>query len=210
MFSGNSDVPQKSLQIKQDDKFYSRLLSKESSLANPSLRVYYGGASGAIPFNWESQPGTPKNKFCDSSLPPLTPPPSFHSNSIKDSKKSSKYKLIHTIFPRLSVRKTHATPASPISSSPSWSSSMSSSPSTSMNSKTHRRLPSSLSTSSFDYRGDYEEPTLGSPTSTLCFSNVSRKSSGGFKGCYSMVIIKNAFSSMIGGHGSNGHRQGTA
>ncbi|KAF9588058.1 hypothetical protein IFM89_007299 [Coptis chinensis] len=84
---------------------------------------------------------------------------------------------------------------------------MSSSPSTSMNSKTHRRLPSSLSTSSFDYRGDYEEPTLGSPTSTLCFSNVSHKSSGGFKGCYSMVIIKNAFSSMIGGHGSNGHRQ---
>ncbi|KAF9611281.1 hypothetical protein IFM89_028705 [Coptis chinensis] len=35
------------------------------------------------------------------------------------------------------------------------------------------------------------------------------KSSGGFKGCYSMVIIKNAFSSMIGGHGSNGHRQGS-
>ncbi|KAF9592263.1 hypothetical protein IFM89_013489 [Coptis chinensis] len=37
--------------------------------------------------------------------------------------------------------------------------------------------------------------------------NVSRNQVVASKGCYSMVIIKNAFSSMIGGHGSNGHRQ---
>ncbi|KAF5187269.1 Alkylated dna repair protein, partial [Thalictrum thalictroides] len=83
MFKSNStDLLHKSdLQIKQDDKFFSMLLSKET---NSSFRVYYGGASGAVPFVWESQPGTPKNKYCDTSLPPLTPPPSYQSNSMRD------------------------------------------------------------------------------------------------------------------------------
>nr|POE97651.1 hypothetical protein CFP56_48160 [Quercus suber] len=84
MYSGSPELHQKSLQIKQGDKFFSRLLSKESSMANPSLRVYYGEKPGAIPFLWESRPGTPKNTFCDSTLPPLTPPPSYYSNSNKN------------------------------------------------------------------------------------------------------------------------------
>ncbi|KAF9594692.1 hypothetical protein IFM89_034477 [Coptis chinensis] len=86
---------------------------------------------------------------------------------------------------------------------------MSSSPSTSMNSKTHRRLPSSLSASSFDYREIMKNQPWDHQLQLFASNNVSIKSSGGFKGCYSMVIIKNAFSSMIGGHGSNGHRQDT-
>ncbi|KAF8392435.1 hypothetical protein HHK36_022777 [Tetracentron sinense] len=57
MLTKSPDLPQKALQIKQDDKFFSRLISKESTKANSSFRVYYGDASGAVPFMWESQPG---------------------------------------------------------------------------------------------------------------------------------------------------------
>ncbi|PIA58052.1 hypothetical protein AQUCO_00500167v1 [Aquilegia coerulea] len=216
MFKSNPDHLQKSdLQIKQDDKFFSRLLSKEANLTNSSFRVYYGGASGAVPFVWESRPGTPKNKYCDTSLPPLTPPPSYQSNSKRDfsNKKPSKFKLIHTIFPKLNVKKSHVSPTSSMSSSSSWSSSMSSSSpsSTPMTSKSHRRRASSLS--SFDSRAyNDEEPSLGSPTSTLCFAfhgDRETSSTGGFKGCYSMVFMKNALSSIVG-HGSGDHRGTTA
>ncbi|KAJ4824525.1 hypothetical protein Tsubulata_006936 [Turnera subulata] len=70
--------------INQDGKFLSRIMSKETSMANSSSRVYYGGASGAIPFMWESCPGTPKNaSYDDASFnPPLTPPPS-HDSTLK-------------------------------------------------------------------------------------------------------------------------------
>ncbi|XAR66010.1 hypothetical protein NMG60_11012045 [Bertholletia excelsa] len=84
MVGGGGDQPQKFLQIKQDDKFFSRLLSRESSntKAEASFRVlYYGGAAGSVPFVWESQPGTPRNPFFFSSLPPLTPPPSYSHRS---------------------------------------------------------------------------------------------------------------------------------
>ncbi|KAE8662767.1 saposin B domain-containing family protein [Hibiscus syriacus] len=82
MLNTSPDLPQnKTLEIKQDDKFFSRLLSKETSVTNPSFRVYYGGLPGAVPFTWESQPGTPKYTFSDTSIPPLTPPPSYYSKS---------------------------------------------------------------------------------------------------------------------------------
>uniref|UniRef100_A0A6N2K8M8 Uncharacterized protein n=1 Tax=Salix viminalis TaxID=40686 RepID=A0A6N2K8M8_SALVM len=74
------DLPQKALQFKQDDRFFSRIMSKENSMANPSFRVYHGGVSVAVPFVWESQPGTPKHTFCEKIPPPLTPPPSYYSN----------------------------------------------------------------------------------------------------------------------------------
>ncbi|KAJ6395246.1 hypothetical protein OIU77_020499 [Salix suchowensis] len=77
------DLPQKVLQIKQDDRFFSRLMSKENSMANPSFRVYHGGVSVAVPFVWESQPGTPKHTFCEKIPPPLTPPPSYYTNYSK-------------------------------------------------------------------------------------------------------------------------------
>ena len=68
---------QSQLHIKDNGSKLSRLLSKENSVANPSFRVYYGGNSGAIPFMWESQPGTPKHTFSEASIPPLAPPPSY-------------------------------------------------------------------------------------------------------------------------------------
>ncbi|CAM0955008.1 unnamed protein product [Alopecurus aequalis] len=79
------NYPQSPLRITHDGEFYARLLTKESSLANPSFR-YYGAGPGAVPFVWESHPGTPKDS--DSSrtmsaaaaavLPAITPPPSYH------------------------------------------------------------------------------------------------------------------------------------
>lgn len=164
MYSGSPELHQKSLQIKQGDKFFSRLLSKESSMANPSLRVYYGGEPGAIPFLWESRPGTPKHTFCDSTLPPLTPPPSYYSNSNKNPiKKHSRSSLLQALFSKTSLKKINL---SPLSSSFSSSRSSSMFAPISTPTKYHGRSRSS----SFNSRGgDDQDDTLGSPTSTLCF-----------------------------------------
>ncbi|CAN6337308.1 unnamed protein product [Urochloa humidicola] len=78
--------PQSPLRITHDGEFYARLLTKESSLGNPSFRYYYGAGPGAVPFVWESQPGTPKDAYSSSSrmmlgaaaAPAITPPPSYH------------------------------------------------------------------------------------------------------------------------------------
>ncbi|PRQ34738.1 hypothetical protein RchiOBHm_Chr5g0072421 [Rosa chinensis] len=113
-----------------------------------SLEDYHGRASAlvSVPFNWESQPGTPKSKYHQSlTLPPLTPPPSYfyNTNSTKRPKtktKHSKSPLLHNIFPKLRSRKS-STPSSPASSS-SPSNSRSSSTS-SASSITYYSVPSS-------------------------------------------------------------------
>ncbi|MBA0749287.1 hypothetical protein Gogos_003234 [Gossypium gossypioides] len=151
----------KSLEIKQDDKFFSRLLSKENSVADPSFRVYYGGLPGAVPFMWESQPGTPKYTFSDTSIPPLTPPPSFYSNSnskpIKN--KHSRSGLFQALFPKMiSLKKTSSlvpTSPPPSSSSPMFLA----------------IRPGKYQKRSRFFTPDDEADTAatGSPTSTLCF-----------------------------------------
>lgn len=191
--AGNNpeNLPQKSLQIQQHDKFFSRLLSKETSIANPSFRVYYGGLPGSVPFLWESQPGTPKSKFCDDTLPPLTPPPSYYTNysNEKALKKTSRSNLLQTLFPKRYTKKTQM-PSSP---SPSfWSSSSSSSDSslvdnTINSSKCQVRSRFSCPSSSFDSLmfGDDDEEHVGSPTSTLCFGFRRVTRTGGHRaGCH--------------------------
>lgn len=212
MRSSELDVPQKRLQIKEDDKFFSRLLSKESSMANPSSRIYYGGVSGAVPFTWESRPGTPKHTFMESSLPPLTPPPSYYSNSIdkKASKKLSRSGLLYSLFPRMNnnkhsnkhPRKPHELSSTSLSSSySSWSPMRSTSvPGSLTPNLLGRRRSCSSSRSSCDSGADYEEEAIY-PTSTLCFGGGS-----GLRGRCSVVVVKKAFLSMVG-HGSG---QGTA
>ncbi|KAJ1402457.1 hypothetical protein SESBI_27993 [Sesbania bispinosa] len=134
MFSSKADQhPQKTvLQIKQDDKFFCRLLTKESSMSNPSFRV-----SVTVPFVWESQPGTPKYTFSENTLPPLTPPPSYYFNTItkRPVKKRSRSNLFLALFPKLNLKKTILSPSSHSSSlsSPSTSSWSSSSDSSSSN-----------------------------------------------------------------------------
>ncbi|KAF3330430.1 hypothetical protein FCM35_KLT03784 [Carex littledalei] len=196
----------KSLHISKEDKFYSRLLTKESSVANPSFRVYYGGASSAVPFLWESQPGTPKHPMYDATLPPLTPPPSYFSNlkSNKTTKRStSRPNLITTILPKLSLKKSQSH-SSISSTSSSSASSTSSNPSFSPASvgPQCRRTRLSSPRSSFSSRGDDYDSDDGSPTSTLCFGG-RHGPAGRVRGYNSVVVMKNALLSIVG-HGS-GH-----
>ncbi|KAK1399811.1 putative OSBP(Oxysterol binding protein)-related protein 4B [Heracleum sosnowskyi] len=51
----------------------SRFLSRESSVGQSS-RIYHRSAEG-VPFNWETQPGTPKIPRQEEVIPPPTPPP---------------------------------------------------------------------------------------------------------------------------------------
>ncbi|OEL24728.1 hypothetical protein BAE44_0014253 [Dichanthelium oligosanthes] len=77
--SPHRGTPQSPLRIRQDGKFYERLLTKESSAASLSFR-YYWAEPGAVPFVWESQPGTPKDAArmaVAGALPTITPPPSY-------------------------------------------------------------------------------------------------------------------------------------
>ncbi|TKW31229.1 hypothetical protein SEVIR_2G091500v4 [Setaria viridis] len=72
--------------------FSSRILSRDrSNVANASFRVYYSLGAGTVPFLWESKPGTPKSSVTPasaaSSMPPISPPPSYQSRSqSKDNK----------------------------------------------------------------------------------------------------------------------------
>ncbi|TYH89785.1 hypothetical protein ES332_A13G006400v1 [Gossypium tomentosum] len=141
--------PQKGFQIKQDDKFFTRLMSKETSMANSSCRIYYGGASVAVPFMWESQPGTPKHTFRDNVLPPLTPLPSYRASfeSKSKRKKSLKPTLLSSIFACLNYG---ATPSSSLANA-------------SMNRE-----------SSVHDCMDDDGEGMGSPTWTLCFGVKTR------------------------------------
>lgn len=206
MPTSKPEFQQNSFRIKQDDKFFSRLLSKESSVGSTSVRVYYGGVSGAVPFLWESQPGTPKHTLSENSLPPLTPPPSYYSPShIKPMKRNSRRpNLLFTLFSKTTYKKDRKSSPPSLSlsslsssSSSSWSwSSLHSPMSASRNSNFQVRTRFSSSTiSSLD---DEEELALGSPTSTLRFSKRTEGDAGRFQGCSSVVIMKRALFSIVG------------
>uniref|UniRef100_A0A7N0TGT7 Structure-specific endonuclease subunit SLX1 homolog n=1 Tax=Kalanchoe fedtschenkoi TaxID=63787 RepID=A0A7N0TGT7_KALFE len=49
--------------------------------SSSALESYHVGARAAVPFLWESQPGTPKHRLRQAPLPPLTPPPSYFFKS---------------------------------------------------------------------------------------------------------------------------------
>ncbi|KAL0338097.1 UNVERIFIED_CONTAM: hypothetical protein Sangu_1331800 [Sesamum angustifolium] len=87
--SPDYDHHQKSFRIKHDDdKFFTRLLSKESSKSNPSFRVYYGDhVPSAVPFMWETRPESiPRNPALIISHSPTS---SFSSLSWSSSSRSS-------------------------------------------------------------------------------------------------------------------------
>lgn len=209
---GHDLPPPKFLQIKQDDKFFSRLLSKESSKGEASFRVlYYGGNSGSIPFTWESRPGTPKHTFADNSLPPLTPPPSYQLSSprMKTMQKHSKPSFLSSIFPRISWKKSASKSASFSSSSLSHSSSSHYSsyslPSTPMNAYASRRnngMQRSRSAIHFGLDEDDDHDHMStSPTSTLCFGAGTKCVGKSGSGHPMKNVMKKAFLS-IAGHGA--------
>ncbi|CAJ1971082.1 unnamed protein product [Sphenostylis stenocarpa] len=173
---------EKSFRIKEDDRFFSRLMSKETSKANSSSRVfYYGETSIAVPFTWEAQPGTPKHPSSQTSLPPLTPPPSYYSNSKSSSKRTnSKANIFSCIWPRFMTRsrKDHGSPTSSRSSSSSSSSSSS----------------WSLVYPSYSYSTrDTDEGSLSFSRSTSTVRTfLKHKASNRFRGSSSFGDMKNA------------------
>ncbi|KAG6739040.1 hypothetical protein POTOM_058677 [Populus tomentosa] len=206
MLTSSSNHPQKSLKLKQDDKkVFSRRLARDVSLSNMSTEDYHVGASVAVPFTWESQPGTPKIKFREHPLPPLTPPPSYsYNNPKRPTKKLSKYSLLDSILPKRSARKANL-PVSPAFSSSSssqlsissWSATCSvpSSPTKVWKSRGSCRGESSSPRQYFDSRktmldhlNDRDRGNeCESPVSTLCFG-LGRGSSAGSRGCYASMI----------------------
>lgn len=168
---------------------------------------YHGGAPASIPFTWESQPGTPKAKFhqtTTTTLPPLSPPPSYDSTTAplirpppsfdsttattRHVRKNSRRNLLYTIFPiRNGKSKTRVPPSpSPTSSSSSSSSFISSPLSRSYSvSPSHQRGRSSSLSS--DSTMDEEENKYEFPGSTLYFVN-NRGVSSRFRGCYASII----------------------
>ncbi|XP_057512372.1 uncharacterized protein LOC130794470 [Actinidia eriantha] len=123
MLMESSDLREYSIKFEQGKKFSSRRMCRETSVIDSVVEVYYGGASGSVPFLWESQPGTPKVKLPVKPFPPvLTPPPlSFHYSTIKSIKKPSKPTLVHAILSKLLGRKTSRQLSRSSSSSTSFS-----------------------------------------------------------------------------------------
>lgn len=199
---------QKSFRIKHDDddKFLSKLLSKETSKCNPSFRVYYGDVSSAVPFTWETRPGTPKHVSSEKSqLPPLTPPPSYYTNKLNNSSnKISRSKILfHNLLRRLNPQKYQfAKPNSRSSSSSlssnSWSSSSHSSYSDPLSTPAYVRKrrrfsswgssPSPSVSSNFEDRAAVDHEVCDSK---MCFGI-------GNGGGYSAVIVKRALLSIVG------------
>ncbi|GKV47033.1 hypothetical protein SLEP1_g53974 [Rubroshorea leprosula] len=66
-----------SISTKDDGFFSNKILSRNYS-AGYSSRIYYRSPEG-VPFNWEMQPGTPKDPPKEDNLPPLSPPPAILS-----------------------------------------------------------------------------------------------------------------------------------
>lgn len=122
-------------QMKEEDKHFTRVLSKESSVANPSFRVYYGDVPSAVPFVWETQPGTPKHNFFpkdDINPPTLRPPPSFYFTPTRDHKPTKTNSMsrstqilfnnLKNIVPPFKKNQLSSSPSSSSSSSSSYSS----------------------------------------------------------------------------------------
>jgi len=170
----NNHSSKMSFRITKDDRFFSRLMAKEATTPNSSSRIfYYGETSVAVPFTWEAQPGTPKHPLSETSLPPLTPPPSYFSNSHNSKGRSSKASsMFSSILPRLvGQRKSHH--ESPPTSSRSPSSSSSSS---SWSLPYHSSSSPSSSMRDKDRGLEGRSPSFSQP--------LKRKCSNGFRGCY--------------------------
>ncbi|CAA2994352.1 uncharacterized protein LOC111392132 [Olea europaea var. sylvestris] len=192
----SEDHPMKFIRIKLEEIFSSRRLSTELSrrlstelsiCVDESFEVYYRDSSVGVPFLWESQPGTPKVKFRESPLPPLTPPPSFHSTPRRNpSKTHLKSNLIHSFLPKISVKKSREQ-QSPSSSSSSSSWSPHSVPSSPFSTSSSREQQCRISSPRMSLHSKMDEDDYGSPTGTLCFS-AGRRSNARSRGCSSKTI----------------------
>ncbi|XP_014504258.1 serine/arginine repetitive matrix protein 2 [Vigna radiata var. radiata] len=171
---------------------HDKLARDFSNLSNEAYHV----ESSSVPFVWESQPGTPKVRFKENSLPPLTPPPSYFQNAtgkttpkVIKNKNSPKSSFLQTLFPKRPTRKDGAPSQtgsqniwSYSSSSPSSSSSSSSSLSFSSPRPTSYSVPSSPMI--HPRKGVEDEDMYEVTSSSLCFGNARSR------GCYSSIFKK--------------------
>lgn len=68
-----------------DGSFVNRLVGRNEEIRYSSRDYYRTGSELGVPFAWEAGPGKPKKELVDyhedELIPPLTPPPLFHSTS---------------------------------------------------------------------------------------------------------------------------------
>ncbi|XP_057808542.1 uncharacterized protein LOC131023022 [Salvia miltiorrhiza] len=196
------DFHQKSFKIKpDDDKLFSKLLSRGEP-AKSSFRVYYGDVPSAVPFVWETRPGTPKhNSAGNYEIPPLTPPPSYYTTGGgKSSGGGSRSRLLlHSLLRRMNPKRAAAVSHSSSSSlsSVSWSSSTSQSSFSdplSTPAYVRRRRRFSSWGSSFDEKAVAADDRLGDGacSSRMCFGiGGGEKARGGRS-------VKRALLSIVG------------
>ncbi|KAM0889161.1 hypothetical protein ACQ4PT_027893 [Festuca glaucescens] len=208
----------------------SRLLTRDSSAsAAPSFRVYYGVASaGAVPFLWESQPGTPKKDAAsDAAMPPLTPPPSYYAAAKEDSRSrkagggGKKVGILGFILPRFAMARRRTRPSgSPTSSFSSVSSSSATSTFSSFRGtqlpacssmrgggSSRMRAPSSCSSmhggrgygSSRMHSSSAFSDEEDTAAALACFG-VRAESFRALKGCRVAMTVRSALGSVGGGH----------
>ncbi|KAL3752501.1 hypothetical protein ACJRO7_013199 [Eucalyptus globulus] len=155
-----------------------------------------GGTTASVPFTWESQPGTPKVRFCDDVVPPLTPPPSYFyvpaRDTINRKQQLRKTKFLTTLLPKLRSSASSSPASSSYSSSSSSSSSYSSyslwssvPPSPAVGG----RARTSASRLSLPTRvGKWEEKELEDHVPALCFGFGRRATNARPRGCYLAMI----------------------
>ncbi|CAN6349818.1 unnamed protein product [Urochloa humidicola] len=210
--AGGEDEP--GLFVKQGSKLHSKMLSKEAAaqLAVPSFRVYYSVASaGAVPFLWESQPGTPKNDSPSAAaLPPLTPPPSYFSAGRRGDRSGGKRRrpgLLGAILPRIAFlrRPGPTAPCSSPWSSSSWSSSSSNTSSMSPVFAV-QSSPAARGSRGGHHRRAFSAGAGGELAAPPCFwAERDCCEKGVVKGCGVAVAVRNALASVVGGK-PGGHR----
>ncbi|XP_057439903.1 uncharacterized protein LOC130731656 [Lotus japonicus] len=180
-------------------------LTRQLSNFSSSNEAYHGGKSASIPFTWESQPGTPKVRFQDNYLPPLTPPPSYFQNATKNpitkSKKNPKASFLQTMFSKRSTRKgCPPQPPGPSSFQSYSSSSSSSSLSSSSPRPTSYSVPSSPmvhSRTSFSvpsspmvhWRKGEEEEDLYEVSDSNMSSGGNARSRGRYSSMFKKVLL---------------------
>ncbi|OWM87015.1 uncharacterized protein LOC116189123 [Punica granatum] len=68
---------------KKNDLFFNKIISRASSMGCSSRGNYYYRSHEGVPFEWEMEPGTPKDPpRAAAPLPPLSPPPAVLSLSL--------------------------------------------------------------------------------------------------------------------------------
>ncbi|TVU17387.1 hypothetical protein EJB05_33420, partial [Eragrostis curvula] len=202
------------------NRLRSKMLSKEAAaqLAVPSFRVYYSVASaGAVPFLWESQPGTPKNDSPSAAaLPPLTPPPSYYTSgggkgAGAGGRSSKKRRGAGTIFSFLRRPGRSTTPTTPCvstsTSSSSWSSTSSSSSSAMSPVFAVARSSPPADGSRGGLRRTFSAGEDDADAEAPCFGMEPECCERGMvKGCSVVGAVRNALATVVGGKPAAGRR----